>query len=203
MGSSKATFDRLYELAADQQGFFTTKQAIAAGYADNTHPFHVKSGNWIRDYRGIYHLPKYSLGEHPDMMLWYLWSRNRNEKPQGVYSHQTALNFYDISDINPSKLHMTVPPQFRRNSSIPKILILHRGIIHKDDLRQAQGFCVTQPLKTIVDLMGERSAQMDHMRQAVRQAFSRGLITQRQVENASRISDNIKKEIMQLKDWHG
>ena len=47
---------RLFELAEQQQGFFTTKQAKAAGFAENTHPYHVQAGNWIREHRGIYRL---------------------------------------------------------------------------------------------------------------------------------------------------
>ena len=34
--------------AQNQQGYFTTKQAIETGYADNTHPYHVHVGNWER-----------------------------------------------------------------------------------------------------------------------------------------------------------
>jgi hypothetical protein len=32
---------RLFDLAEQQQGFFTTKRAKAAGFAENTHPYHV------------------------------------------------------------------------------------------------------------------------------------------------------------------
>jgi len=32
-------FSALMEIAQAQQGYFTTRQAIAAGYADNTHPY--------------------------------------------------------------------------------------------------------------------------------------------------------------------
>ena len=48
----KEAAKRLYEIAEDQQGFFTTKQAKAAGFAENTHPYHVQAGNWIREHRG-------------------------------------------------------------------------------------------------------------------------------------------------------
>src|SRR6266550_3833075 len=44
---------RLFEIAERQQGFFTTEQARAAGFAENTHPYHVQVGNWIREHRGI------------------------------------------------------------------------------------------------------------------------------------------------------
>lgn len=200
MGKTNLAYDRLYEIAADQQGYFTTKQAIAAGYADNVHPFHVKAGNWIREHRGIYRLAKFEQGQRPDMALWYLWSRNRHDDPQGTYSHETALSFYDLSDVNPAKLHLTVPPGFRRNSEIPGILILHRGVVHKDDAEMVQGFRVTRPLKAISDLLIERTVQMDHMEQAVKQAFQRGLIRPDQLEQAPRIPSHIKKEIGTLRD---
>ena len=99
----------LFEFAEQQQGFFTTKQAKAAGFAENTHPYHVQVGNWIREHRGIYRLALFPTADRPDLVLWALWSRNRNEEVEGVYSHQTALSLYDLSDLNPSKLHMTAP----------------------------------------------------------------------------------------------
>src|ERR1700690_2988515 len=110
---------RLSEFAEQQQGFFTTKQAKAAGFSENTHAYHVQVGNWIREHRGIYRLALFPAADRPDLVLWALWSRNRNEEVEGVYSHQTALNLYALSDLSPAKLHMTVPADFRRSSNIP------------------------------------------------------------------------------------
>ena len=93
----KAAAKRLYELAEVQNGFFTTKQAKAAGFAENTHPYHFHAGNWVREHRGIYRLANFPRGERPDLMLWSLWSRNRGEAAQAVYSHQTALTLHDLS----------------------------------------------------------------------------------------------------------
>jgi len=45
-------FAALMTVAQNQQGYFTTKQAIEAGYADNTHPYHVHAGNWERSVPG-------------------------------------------------------------------------------------------------------------------------------------------------------
>src|SRR5438105_4613982 len=81
----------------------------------NTHPYHVQVGNWIREHRGIYRLALFPAADRPDLVLWALWSRNRNEEVEGVYSHHTALRLYDLSDLSPAKLHMTVPTHFRRN----------------------------------------------------------------------------------------
>jgi hypothetical protein len=36
-------FSALMQIAQEQQGYFTTKQAIEAGYGDNTHTYHVRS----------------------------------------------------------------------------------------------------------------------------------------------------------------
>ena len=91
---------------------------------------------------------------------------------------------------------MTVPPGFRKSTEVPKVLVLHRGIIHEDDRTLTQGFRITKPLKTIADLLTTRSVSMDHMAQAVTQAFQRGLITQSQLSGAPRISESIKKEIL-------
>jgi hypothetical protein len=93
---------RLYGVAETQAGFFTTKQAKAAGYAENTYPYHVQAGNWIRDHRGIYRLSKFPQDGRPDLMLWWLWSKNREGVSQGVYSHETALSLHDGASLLPS-----------------------------------------------------------------------------------------------------
>ena len=100
---------RLFEIAEAQQGFFTAKQAKAAGFDANTDSYHVHVGNWIREHRGIYRLALFPLTEHPDLVRWSLWSRNRNEATEGVCNHQTALSLHELFDLNPAKLHMTVP----------------------------------------------------------------------------------------------
>ena len=174
---------RLFEIAEEQQGFFTTKQAKAAGFAENTHPYHVQVGNWIREYRGIYRLALFPAADRPDLVLWSLWSRNRNEEVEGVYSHETALSLYELSDVNPAKLHMTVPTDFRRNSDIPGILFLHYADLPKDDVQAAQGFKFTRPLRTILDLIEAGTVERAFIRQALRQAIDRGVITRQQIRS--------------------
>ena len=174
---------RLFEVAEQQQGFFTTKQAKAAGFAENTHPYHVRVGNWIREYRGIYRLSLFPMADRPDLVLWALWSRNRDEEVEGVYSHHTALSLYDLSDLNPAKLHMTVPTKFRRNSKFPGILVLHHADLPETDIQMAQGFKFTRPLRTILDLIEAGTVERSFVRQALQQAVDRGLITRHQIRN--------------------
>ena len=174
---------RLFETAEQQQGFFTTKQAKAAGFAENTHPYHVQVGNWTREHRGIYHLALFPTTDRPELVLWALWSRNRNEEVEGVYSHHTALGLYDLSDLNPAKLHMTVPTDFRRNSEIPGILVLHYADLPESDVQTTQRFKFTRPLRAVLDLLDAGTVERTFIRQALRQAVDRGLITRQQIRN--------------------
>lgn len=180
----KQAAKRLYEIAEAQQGFFTTKQAKAAGFAENTHPYHVQAGNWIREHRGIYRLASFPRGERPDLMLWSLWSRNRGETVQGVYSHQTALSLHDLSDVMPVKLHLTVPRNFRRNTEIPRVLILHLADLPESDIGTADGVRVTKPIRTILDLLEGGEMQPATLRQALREGVRRGLIRRSEIAEA-------------------
>ena len=195
---NKESSERLFEIAEGQQGYFTAKQAEAAGFDKKNHHYHVRSGNWIRECRGVYRLAKFPITEHPDMIAWSLWSRDRTDKPQGVYSHETALSVYNLSDLMPAKLHMTVPPDFRRNAAIPGVLVLHRGKLHDDEIEAMQGFRVTRPLKAIADVIAAGDISADFVQQAVRQAVQRGLISRSKLAAAAHIPEDVKKKIGDL-----
>ena len=185
---------RLFELSEQQQGFFTTKQAKTAGFAENTHPYHVQAGNWIREHRGIYRLTLFPAPDRPDLVLWSLWSRNLKEEVEGVYSHQTALSLYELSDLNPAKLHLTVPTNFRRNSGIPSIVVLHYRDLLKSEMQVGPGYKYTRPLRTILDLIEAGTVERTFIRQALRQAVDRGLITRQQLRNAQ-LSETARKVV--------
>src|SRR6202162_3026623 len=182
----KAAAKRLYQIAEVQNGFFTTKQAKAAGFAENTHPVPVHAGNWFREHRGIYRLASFPRGERPDLMLWSLWARNRGEANQGVYSHQTALSLYDLSDVMPAKLHMTVPRSFRRNSEIPRVLVLQFADVPESDIGVVHGVRVTNPMRTILDLLEGGEVPPATLRQALREGVRRGLIRRSEIAEARR-----------------
>ena len=187
----------LYEVAEPQYGFFTTKQAIEAGYDESKHGYHVRAGNWIREHRGVYRLRNFPQPERPDLMLWFLWSRGRDDVPQGIYSHQTALSLYDLSDINPAKLHMTVPKHFRRSSAIPKVLVLHKADLDTGDSQDIVGVRATTPLRTISDLISEGKTDRTILKQAITEGFGRGLVTRRQIERGD-VPSEVRGEIDSL-----
>ncbi len=171
----------LFDSAEGQQGYFTAKQAAAAGYQLGSQAHHVKSGNWVRVERGIYRLARFPQSNEEQLVIYHLWSRNRVGVPEGVYSHQTALSIHELSDINPAKLHMTVPLTFRRNAKTPKILVLHRASLNEKDVVQRHGFAVTRPLRAITDLAVAETVSRDIIEQALKEGRQRGLITEREI----------------------
>ena len=173
----KAALANLYSTAANQHGFFTTKQAETAGFSRKTHLYHVRAGNWIREHRAVYRLAQFPQQDRPDLMIWFLWSRNREDKPQGTYSHETALTLFDLADAMPRKLHMTVPKRFRKNTPIPRALVLHRENLAPTDIETVHGVQVTSPLRTISDLLTEGRVSKDIILQALCEGLRRGLIT--------------------------
>ncbi len=105
----------LKNLAETQQGYFTAKQAIAAGIPDAHHnSYYVKRGQWVKIDRGLYRLPGYTDGLAADFTRWALWSRNQQNQPQAVISHNSALAAHGLAEYNSGQIQLTVPPSFRK-----------------------------------------------------------------------------------------
>jgi predicted transcriptional regulator of viral defense system len=184
MCSQRSPLERqkeLYQRAESQGGYFTTKQAAALGYTSNNRIYHVRAGNWVREHRGIYRLGRFPEPERSDLMLWWLWSRDRSDRPTGVFSHQTALSLHDLTDANPAKLDLTVPTNFRRGAPIPNVLRLHRDDVRAEDREILHGVPVTNAIRTILDVWQEGSLPKPVLRAAFREAMKRGNITKSQV----------------------
>jgi predicted transcriptional regulator of viral defense system len=183
---AKTSADVLFTIAEGQQGYFTTKQAGDAGYQPGSQAHHVKSGNWVRAERGIYRLTRFPQSSEEQLVIYALWSRNREGRPEGVYSHQTALSIHELSDVNPAKLHMTVPVAFRRTAKTPNVLVLHRSNLDQKDIELRQGFAVTRPLRTIADLAVAESTARGLVQQALMEGRRSGVITAREISMLGR-----------------
>jgi predicted nucleotidyltransferase len=160
---------RLFELAETQQGYFTAADAKKLGYDYPHQYFHVKQGNWIRVDHGIYRLKKFPAAPHEDLMRWWLWSRKK-----GVMSHETAAALYDLGDLLPAKIHLSVPADFRKKPA--KNIVLHKANLREPEIEKRDGLPVTTALRTILDLA--RSYLDDERLSAVtRDAIQKGLVS--------------------------
>ena len=184
--AAKTAADVLFAIAEGQQGYFTSKQATDTGYQLGSQAHHVKAGNWVRVERGIYRLMRFPQSSEEQLVIYALWSRNREGDPEGVYSHQTALSIHELSDVNPAKLHMTVPTVFRRTAKTPNVLVLHRSSLKEEDVEHRQGFDVTRPLRSIADLATAETTSRDIVEQALTEGRRRGVITARDLSQLGR-----------------
>jgi predicted transcriptional regulator of viral defense system len=197
--SASPDHDHLFTIAESQDGYFTMAQALEAGLGRSTHSYHVKEGNWLREHRGIYRLRQYPHTDNGHLVLWSLWSRDLLGEPQGVYSHTTALALRDLSDANPSKLHMTVPPSFRRNSKTPAVLVLHKFRLEPQEIIRERGYAITTAMRAILDSAASGDADMSMLEQALTEGLRRGLITRTEIKQAKARGDvaPVMKQILE------
>lgn len=162
----------LTAIAAAQSGYFTAKQALSVGYSYQAQKYHTDRGNWQRVDRGVFRLPEWPVGHFDDLVRWSLWSRGK-----AVVSHQTALSVYEAGDANPTLVHLTVPLNFRAQA--PGVR-LHRGELPDEDVRQQDGFRMTTPLRSLLDVAAD-AADIEQLATAIGDALHQGLVTRRQL----------------------
>ena len=180
--SQSDPFSALMQIAQEQQGYFTTRQAIEAGYADNTHTYHVRTGNWQRIQRGIYRLAHLSPAEDGFTPAYLLWTRGRDDKPVGVLSHETTLSYFQLGDFNPSKIHITVPAGFRRNSPTPKAVALHCGTLVPAEITLLRGMRICRVARALCDIVHKTPVALAECKLVVAEARRRGVILDSEIK---------------------
>ncbi len=196
----------LTRVAASQGGFLTGKQAESIGYAAPKRSYHVQAGNWLRPRQGIFRLAAQPLPKRPDLVLWWLWSRNRREEPQGIFSHETALSLHELMDAMPSRIHITVPKGFRSSARIPKSIMLHKaelvpaemvstGLVSTETER-IDGVPVTSAPRTLMDIALAGGLPNGDLRFAFVEAVHSGKITRAETRAAQ--ADPKRHEVLRM-----
>lgn len=157
-------------LAFDQAGYFTAAQALHLGYSYQTQKYHADHGNWIRVERGLYRMPEWPSTTDDAYVRWSLWSEGR-----AVVSHESALSVHGLSDLDPSRLHLTVDRSFHRRDAA---VVLHVADLAADDIERRGAWSVTTPVRTLLDVAGGNAAQ-EHVDRAVADAVRSGKASRR------------------------
>jgi len=95
---------------------------------------------------------------------------------------------------------MTVPKEFRRNSELPEVLILHRAHLDKGDVQEMHGVRVTRPLRTIMDLLETGEVDRSQLKEAVNEAVRRGLIGRTEIDRMPH--DKVQRSLRELAEQH-
>jgi predicted transcriptional regulator of viral defense system len=142
----------LYDLAENQSGYFTAAQARAAGL----HPVRLvqleRSEDIERLSRGVYRLARYPISPFGQYMEASLWPQVRRPEMRGVISHESALALYGLSDVSPSKVHITLPPELRIRRTPPAQLVIHYASLDPKDVQMFEGIPVTTAERAIRDV---------------------------------------------------
>jgi predicted transcriptional regulator of viral defense system len=168
--TSGPSWNALHEIAERQQGLFTIEQAGGAGFSAQLLSKHVASGNLDRVRRGIYRLTRFPAAERAqeDLVVVWLWSGRA-----GVFSHETALQLHQLSDVLPARIHLTVPASWeKRRVRPPEGVELYTADVSAAETTWVGAVPVTAPARSIVDvaLAHGDAAVIDR---AVRQALRR------------------------------
>jgi predicted transcriptional regulator of viral defense system len=165
-------FVDLAELAADQFGLVTLQDALQVGYDPKTIVKLAERGQLERVSKGVYRVPFLPGGTMQTYLAAALWPQGT----AGVLSHATALDLWDVSDVNPTKIHITVPRAHRPQRMVPKAYVIHRKDLDPIEVTAIEGVPVVTLARAIRECASDHLGT-DLLEQAVRHGRSRGLLS--------------------------
>lgn len=168
-GAYERKKDLLWDLATAHRGYFTAQQATEAGISSPYVEHYLRAGHIVRVSRGVYRLPRFPAGEQEDLIqVWMTTAR------EGVFSHETALALHQLSDILPSRIHVSLPPAWRRRK-LPAHIERHYADLATSDVEWVGAVPVTTPRRTLEDCATVHVSP-ELLRHALQQARTRGLL---------------------------
>jgi predicted transcriptional regulator of viral defense system len=139
-------WDRVVERAAEHHGYVTTQDARALGIDPTQLRLMAARGRLERAGRGVYRVPMLPRGEHDDLAAAVAWSMGR-----GVVSYESALVLHGLADVNPSRVHLTVPRDNHPRASGGEFYRTHRRELSASDVTLVDALPVTTVARTIRD----------------------------------------------------
>ena len=139
-------FTELAKTAGDQHGYVTTEDARTHGIAPINLTRMAQRGVLERRATGVYRVPLLPPGPLDAYAKATLWPQRG---VHGVHSHDTALDLYGLSDVNPTRIHITVPTTYRIRRQAPATYSLHREDLAPADVTQFESIAIVTPGRAI------------------------------------------------------
>lgn len=153
-----------------QNGYFHRRDAHAYGLSDALLSYHTRTGRFERTLPAVYRLSIAPLDVGDNFVQAWVWSAYR-----GALSHETALYMYELSDVCPSRLFLTLPSG-PIPTAVPQTYRVSVASLPADEVQCYMGMQVTVPARSIVD--AARAGTDPHqVIAAVAQAVERRLAT--------------------------
>lgn len=174
--------DCLVEVASEQGGYFTARQAHGCGFSRANLSHHAASGRFVRVARGLYRLKGYPSSPYEEVLRAWL----SLGKDSAVVSHESALDLLGISDVVPDEVHVTLPRTYRGRRKMPGVRVHTANLPPTPDQTMVlEGIRITSPARSIADAAAA-GASPEHILAAVRRALTRGMVTAEQLERVAR-----------------
>lgn len=142
-----AAFNVIVEIATDQHGYVTQEDARRAGVGTWALARMAERGTIERVSQGVYRVPMIPRGPLDEYMQAALWPRG----VRGVLSHQTALELYELSDVNPAKIHLTVPRSHRIQRTVPDLYMVHRDDLAGEEIGALEDIPIVTAMRAVRD----------------------------------------------------
>lgn len=181
----RSRLDDLLPLAEHNDGLVTASQARALGIMDSVLARLTQRGKLERVARGVYRIPYFPADRLSQYREAVLWARASQGPEEVALSHETALGVYGISDVNPSRVHITVPKEARLRRRKPKWIVIHRGDLRPSEVATHEGLPVTSVAKSVLDVV-HATGRLGLARQAIKDARKEGYITAAEVNRLTR-----------------
>lgn len=173
--------DELWAMALDQHGYVTSRDAAAAGIdrqalVNLAHKGETPSLRRVA--HGVYRFPedRIPVDEWDAYALATLWPAG-----QGVLSHETALQLHDLCDVNPAKIHVTVPAKYRPRRKGAELYVLHRADLAEGEVTWLEGIRIVTPTLAIRQGIAIHTP-LHLLRQALENARARGLASKEDLD---------------------
>ncbi len=163
--------DELWEVAVAQHGFVTAQQATGMGIEKHALQMLVHRGTLERAAHGVYRFPQYPVSEHDNLMLAVLWTR----VPEAALSHESALDAYGISDVNPNRIHVTVSKKRRFRRAGGEDYLVHHEDLGPDRIGWWQQIPTVTPATAIAQCLAHGTPTY-LLRQAIERGYARGYL---------------------------
>lgn len=142
-----ATYRALYRLAENQMGYVTTAQAAEIGVQPMALVMMTRRGSLKRVSHGVYRLADFPAHPLAQCMQATLWPHGQ----VGVLSHETSIWLYEMSKLNGTEVHISVPARLRIQRRIPAYLVVHLADLTTADVTTLKGLPITTPERTVRD----------------------------------------------------
>ena len=165
--------DELWDLAVEQYGYVSDLNAEQLGIPMMELGKLAARGKLKRVWQGVYRFPELPVSANDQLMEYVLWTRD----PRAALSHDTALDAYELCDINPADVYVTIPKREKklRRRVFPSALIVH----YEDLLPEQIGWWEQIPTVTVptaIDQCIASRVRTDLVLQAIDTARRRGRI---------------------------